>query len=441
MTRRFLPLSAAFCRLLPSSAALCLPMALAAQSAPSIVKYTAAGIPVIQKTVTANDVVAVRLYLKGGSAALTPATAGIEAMIGELATHGTEKYTRDQFVALATSTGTEIGSEAEYDYTVISAQAVRQNWNQAWDLFTQAALHPVFPADEVEQVQAQMLDVLKQQHDLADPYINRLADSMIYAGHPYAVDPEGSVEAVQAITRDALTQWHKRRFTKANLLLVVVGNVPRSDLEAKISAAFGSLPATGGEAPAAPPLGAGKRDLLVVERPLPTNYVMGAYAAPGPASPDFPAFRVATQVLGERLFEEIRTKRNLTYAVAAVVSNRAVNRGALYVTATQPDTTLKVMLSEVRKLRDELVPASRLGNVFLTTYLMSQQTNMGQGAELGHWEVIGGGWQNQQKFRAQLRAVTPAELQRVSQKYFQNARFVVIGDGNKIDRGLFTSLE
>lgn len=415
-----------------------------AQTAIPITRFSAGGIGVIYKPVAANDVVAVRLYLRGGSAALSPATAGIERMIGELATHGTEKFTRDQFVALATSTGTEISSQTEYDYTVISAQAVRQNWNQAWDLFTQAALHPAFPADEVEQVQAQVLDVLKQQHDLADPYLNQLADSMIYAGHPYAMDPEGTVEAVGAITRDALTQWHQHRFTKANLLLVVVGNVPRADLESKIAAAFGSLPATGGEAPAAPPLAAGKRDLVVVERQLPTNYVMGAYAAPGPASPDFPAFRVATRVLAERLFEEIRTKRNLTYAVSAELSNRAVNRGALYVTATQPDTTLKVMLSEVRKLRDEAVPAGRLGqtvNVFLTTYLMSQQTNMGQGAELGHWELVGGGWQNQQKFLSQLRAVTPQELQRVSRKYFQNARFVVIGDGAKIDRGLFTSLE
>ena len=428
----------------PAAALLALAPAASAQTVIPVSKFTVSGITVIQKPVNANDVVAVRLYIKGGSAALTPATSGIERLIGEISTHGTQKYDKDQFANLATSTGTDIGSEADYDFTVISAQALRQNWNTAWDLFTQAALHPTFPADEVEQVEAQMLDALKQQSDLADPHLTELADSMLYAGHPYAVDPEGTVESVGKISRDALAQWHARRFTKANMLLVVVGNVPRADLEAKVTAAFAALPATGGEVAAVNPVTGGGRDLVIVPRDLPTTYVMGVYAAPALSSPDYPAFRVATRVLAERLFEEVRTKRNLTYAVSAGLSQRVANRGNLYVTAVQPDTTVKVMLSEVRKIKDELVPANRIGqavNVFLTGYLMSQQANMGQGAELGTWELIGGGWENAPRFGARLRAVTPEEVQRTARQYLQNLRFVVIGDQSKINRGLFTSLE
>jgi len=311
---------------LVAAALLALPAAAHAQAAIPVSKFIVSGITVIQKPVNSNDVVAVRLYLKGGSAGLTPATSGIERLIGEVATRGTQKFDKDQFTSLATSTGTEFSAEADFDFTVLSAQALRQHWNEAWDLFTQAALHPTFPADEVEQVEGQILDGLKQQHDLADPHLNELADSMLYAGHPYAVDPEGTVESISKITRDNLAEWHKRRFTKANLLLVVVGNVPRADLEAKVTAAFGSLPATGGEVAAAQPVTPTGKDVFILNRPLPTNYVMGVYAAPAPSSPDYPAFRVATRVLGERLFEEVRTKRNLTYAVSAGLSQRAANR-------------------------------------------------------------------------------------------------------------------
>ena len=48
-----------------------------ATSAVPVTKTTIAGIPVIHKRVTANDVIAVQVYLKGGSAALTPAMAGV----------------------------------------------------------------------------------------------------------------------------------------------------------------------------------------------------------------------------------------------------------------------------------------------------------------------------------------------------------------------------
>src|SRR2546430_16088764 len=62
------------------------PMALAAQGPPAATKFTAGGVPVILKPITSNDVVAARLYLRGGSGALTQATAGIERFIGDVST-------------------------------------------------------------------------------------------------------------------------------------------------------------------------------------------------------------------------------------------------------------------------------------------------------------------------------------------------------------------
>jgi hypothetical protein len=55
--------------------------------------------------------------------------------------------------------------------------------------------------------------------------------------------------------------------------------------------------------------------------------------------------------------------------VSTGVSNRRANQGNLYVTAVQPDTTLKVMLAEVRRLQREPLASKRLGetvNEFLT---------------------------------------------------------------------------
>src|SRR4026207_1725198 len=144
-----------------------------ATSAVPITRTVIAGIPVIHKRVTANDVVAVQVYLKGGSAALTPANAGIENLMGDAATKGTEKYNKDQFNALATSTGTTIGASAGYDWTTFTMQSVRQNWAQSWDLFSQAVLHPTFPAEEVKQSQEQIENGLKQREDDPDTFLEQ----------------------------------------------------------------------------------------------------------------------------------------------------------------------------------------------------------------------------------------------------------------------------
>jgi zinc protease len=415
----------------------------AAQRPGAIEDFRVAGVRVIHKPIAANDVIAARLYLKGGSAALTPTTAGIEQLLVATSTLGTEKYDKEQFDARSTATGTNIGGDASRDYTVYTMRAVRANWNDAWDLFTQAVLHPTFPEKEVELARARQVNELKQRTDDPDSYLTLVGDSVTFAGHPFALDPQGTPASVATLTAEDLDRWRKRRLTKANLVLVVVGNVTRDQLERAVASSFGALPATGGVAPKVPPLVASRPSVTIIERALPTNYIRGLYSAPNRSSRDLPALQLATRVLGDRLFEEVRTKRNMTYAVGSGLSTGLVGRGNLYVTAVEPDTTLKVILTEVRRLQREPIPRDRLQetlNDFVTGYWMSQETNMGQAQLLGVWELTGGGWRNGLTFVDRMRAVTPGEIQAVARKYLKNARFVVVGDPKKIDRALFVSL-
>ncbi|HEY0527731.1 MAG TPA: pitrilysin family protein [Gemmatimonadaceae bacterium] len=413
-----------------------------AQQQATTTKFDVAGIPVIFKPITANDVVAIRLYIRGGSANQSATNAGVESFMLEAATHGTAKYSKDAFNERLVETGTSITSDAGYDYSTLAMQGVRQHWNEAWDLFSQAALHPTFPAAEVELIRGQLVDDLKRIPDDPDTYLTYLADSSLYAGHQYAVRPGGTPTSITGITRAALMSWHRQRLTKENLLLVVVGNVSRADLTKKVAEAFGQLPATGGSAVRSSSLNPITPDVVVVSRQLPTNYITGYFAAPSPSSRDYAAMRVATDVLSDRLFEEVRTKRNLTYAVGAGLSTRAANRGSLYVTAVDPDTTLRVIFGEVRRLQREPLPATTLAenvNTFLTEFWLNQQSNMGQATQLGLFELAGGGWQNLGHFVDAVKQVTPGDVQRVASQYMQHARFAVIGDSAKVNRALITS--
>ncbi|MGH7565804.1 MAG: M16 family metallopeptidase [Gemmatimonadota bacterium] len=426
--------------------AVALPAEAAAQGEardPGLTEFTVAGIPVIHKPIEANEVIAVRLYLRGGSANLTAETSGIENFMAAAATRGTEKYSRDEFAARSAATGTAIGAQANPDYTVFTLQAVSEHWDEAWDLFTQAALHPTFPAEEVELVRDQIVNQLKGRLDNPDAYLALLANEQFYAGHPYAIDPLGTVEVVESLDREDLARWSTERMAKENLLIVVVGNVVREELEGKIEAAFGALPASGGAAVPVPDLQPSEPEVEVTERELPTNYIRGQFLSPDPGHADFPAMQVATDILSDRLFEEVRTKRNLSYAVFAGLSQRQANYGLLYVTAVEPDTTLAVMLHEVERLKSEPITAERLAenvNVFLTQYWLAQETNMEQAAMLGAFETVGGGWERAADFVRGVREVTPADIQRVAGIYLKDLHFVVLGNPATIDDALFTSL-
>jgi zinc protease len=98
-------------------------------------------------------------------------------------------------------------------------------------------------------------------------------------------------------------------------------------------------------------------------------------------------------------------------------------------------------LNEIARLQHELVSADDIHAVtaqYLTTYYLGQETNAAQAGELAQYELIGGGWRNSVDFLERLTAVTPADVQRVSQKYMRNIRFVVLGNPRSVDSGVFT---
>jgi zinc protease len=317
------------------------------------------------------------------------------------------------------------------------------HWESSWDLFVEAAVHPTFPDSEVSLVRQQLINSLRRREQFPDDVLSRVADSVFFAGHPYGIDPAGSVGALSALIRNDLQAWHRERMTKENLLLVVVGNLSQADLEAKVGRAFGGLPDRGGTALRPPALARGRSGVTIVPRSIPTNYVQGLFSAPSLDHPDYAAMRVAIEILSNRVFEEVRSKRNLAYRARAGLDDRRANTGLLYVSTVQPETTLKVMRHEVERLQTEPITPKRLGetvNVFLTRYFLDQETNSDQAQTLATYELLGGGWQRAATFLQRVRAVTPTDVQRVAREYIQNVSFTILGDSTNIDLARLSSM-
>jgi predicted Zn-dependent peptidase len=166
------------------------------------------------------------------------------------------------------------------------------------------------------------------------------------------------------------------------------------------------------------------------------------FTAPALTAADIHAMQIASSILRDRVFEEVRVKRNLSYAPSAFLNSQGANVGGIYVTAVDANRAVRVMLDEIKRLQTQPIDQRDITGVisqFLTTYYMSQETNAAQAANLAEYELIGGGWRRSFDMLSNLRAVSPADVQRVAQKYMRNIRFVVIGDPQRIDKSVFIS--
>lgn len=417
------------------------PSAVTAQSgSQGVTEFTVNGLKVLVKQRPASQTVAAGLFIRGGARNVTTANAGIEALTLDLATEASTNFPRELLRRELARTASGVSYAVNYDYSVLSLGTTRQHFDRAWEIFVDAALRPSLTPEDFNLVKQRRLSSLGDDLDSPDSTLAILGAGVAYAGHPYQNDPRGTVASMGRLTLDDVRRYHQQLLQTSRLLLVVVGDLDAGELQKKVTAAFSRLPVGSYQAAPLPSLTFATPTLAVTTRDIPTNYVQGTYIAPPLTSPDIYPMRVATSILRNRIFEEVRQKRNLSYAPDANLNEYAANTGGIYVTAVDANQSVQVMMAEIAKLQSENISNDEIRGTsqsFLTSHYLDQETNAAQAGELARYELIGGGWRNGTTLLERLRAVTPQDVRRVANTYMKNLQFIVVGNPAKIDRQIF----
>lgn len=394
------------------------------------------GLKVLVKRRPGAPTVAVGLFVRGGVMNLTPKTAGLESLTLLTATEASRRFPREVMRKELSFMGSSLNASASVDYSAMSLASTREAFDKTWEMFVDAVLNPSFNKADLEIVRDRMMTALKNQTISPDSHLDLLEERAVYANHPYAINPSGTLETVGSFTTTDLRSYHRKIMNTSRLLLVVVGDVDPQDFAKKVAGAFGKMPKGNYVARKLPTLDFSKPSLEVTPRDIETNYIKGIFAAPSADDPDYFAMQVAIAILQGRVYEEVRLKRNLSYAPNAEMNDYAANTGNIYVTANDANQSVSVMLGEIDRLKNE---EEFLGipGYFLSTYFMKLQTNAAQAGELGRYELIGGGWRRSADFINGVGSVTPADVKRVARKYLNNLKFVVLGNPAAIDRSVF----
>lgn len=399
------------------------------------------GLRVILRQSDANNVVAANLYFLGGSRQVTRDNAGIESFLLEVSDRGTRKYPRAALRRKMSLLGSEIAVAPSDDWTMFGIRATTEVFDSTWAIFADRVMQPTLDPADVALIRTQFLSAIRQRRDDPDALAEYLADSIAFAGHPYGIPVVGTEASVASLDAKALRDYHSSQFVKSRMLLVVVGNVDRPHVERLVGGTLGRLP-QGNYTWTMPPLLPTQGTALVVEeRSLPTNYILGYFSGPLANTEDYHALRIATSVLTGRMFSEIRTRQNLTYDVHSPFLDRAASAGGLYVSTASPDTTLKLMYRAVRELQEGLLDPAGLEQMerqFLTEYFLDNETNDAQASFLARAQLYRGDYRAAERFVDELRGVTPEAVRRVARQYMRGIRFAYVGDPSRLLRELIT---
>ena len=383
------------------------------------------------------------MVLIGGLQYYGVENAGRELLLLETLDKGSRNFSKEEVNRRLAMTGASLFSVARHDYSTFGLRTLRRDFERNFSIFADALSHPLLNEEEVDLGVERRLNSIAMQEQVPDAYIPILASRNFYSGHPYEAPPSGTEEAVSGLSADDLRRIHRETFLRERMKLFLIGDLERSDAERLVREGLSELPSGSYERRIVMRESDRPPSLLIEDRDLPTNYIWGTFQAPNFSSPDYTPLRVGLSILSDRLFEEVRTKRNLSYAVSAQASSRLSNYGVLYVTAVSPAETIAVMLDEVDRMIEEPVPEKLLRDKIeemITRRLMGNQTGASQLEQMILYDVNGPGWQAESRAVEQMRAVTAARIQEVSARYLVDFSFTVLGDSDQIEgEAIFTS--
>jgi len=393
------------------------------------------GMTVLVRENPTAPVVGMSLMVRMGTRYETRQTAGLSNFLQLIVVRGTTTRDGTEIVNAADRMGGSIDAYADADYAEITATALSRFWLDMLDLVADVTLRPALSDGTIQAVR----DFLGRQiRNRADKPYDAAFDALLartFGDNPYGWDALGLKESVERMDRAALLAHYRRHYVPGGMVLAVSGKVKRQDVVARAERLFGALSAAPAPAPntTPPPAPAAARAVLTV--PGAQSQILMGGLAPSLTDPDLAAMKVVTTVLGgglaSRFFSELRDKQGLAYTTAAREPLRVSPGYFLALLGTAPanqekaEAALREQLERIQKqaVSDEEL---RVAKAFLLgTLAMDRRTNARQAWYLASLETAGVGYEFLDRYQAQVRAVTAADVQRAAQKYLATLRTVV----------------
>ncbi len=393
------------------------------------------GVRIIQRINRRTDLVAVRLYLLGGTRQLSDSTAGVETLFLHAATLGTEHYPGGLSQRAMARTGAVEALEPGVDWTVTGFITRRQDLDSAWVVFADRLTHPTLDPEAVRQAREEMLSTARRRYADPDERIRALADQVAFPDHPYALDPEGTEESLAAISDRDVTEYPRMQLVTSRMLLVVVGDADTAQVSGLVTHTIGTIQHGDYRWTLPPATRQEESHYRMVRRELPTNYILGYMVGPPVSSPDYMPFRVATELLSSRLNETIRMGMGLSYAAYAPFVERAVGVAGIYASTPKPEAVVPIMLDQIRWLLQTKLDGfglNRFVNSFRLEYLSRNDGNANQADYLARAELYLGDYREADRFLQQLNRVSPDDVVRVAKRYMRAVQWAYIGDTDRM---------
>jgi zinc protease len=400
------------------------------------------GLKLVVKPDHRAPVAIAQIWYKAGSADEQGGTTGLAHMTEHMMFKGTPNHPTGDLSKIIADNGGQENAFTDDDFTVYFQKLASDRIEVAFKLESDRMRNLILKDDEFKKELEVVKEERRMRMDDSPEYLTyeRLR-AAAFLSHPYHHMTIGWMSDLNQLSVNDVKQWYQTWYAPNNATLVIVGDVDPEAMHQLAERYFGSIKSSllpvRKENAEPPPVG--QRE-LVTRIPAQVSALFMAYNVPSrltDASWKPYALTVLAGILSagdsSRLHQDLVQKQGIA-SNGNVDYQTYARYSTLFLLQATPaegkslEVLQAALLQQIKNLQTTTVSPDELARVktqIIAKRVFSKDSQSGQAMEIGALETIGLGWQEGDKFIANVKAITPEQLKQVAVEFLQPDRLTI----------------
>ncbi len=392
------------------------------------VSTLANGLRVVSEDMPQFETVSVGVWVDVGARYESAEINGVSHLLEHMAFKGTERRSALAIAEEIEAVGGHVNAYTSREQTAYYAKVMKEDVALAVYILADILQHSIFAEDELERERAVVIQEIAQAHDTPDDAVFDQFQETVYPDQPLGRSILGPAAQVADYSRQVLADYMARHYSAGRMVMVGAGRLDHDRLVELAAAAFDALP---GEDPAGELKADYRGGDSRIARDLEQSHLVLGFDGIAYGDADFYTVQLLSTLLGggmsSRLFQEIRERRGLAYAVFSFASSYMDGGVFGIYCGTGPDKLSEltpVIADELLKVCATVTPeeVERARAQLKAGLLMSLESSSSRCERLGRHMLIFGRSIPIEEMVAEIDAIQAEDVVRVAARIFAGSR-------------------
>jgi predicted Zn-dependent peptidase len=398
------------------------------------------GLRILTERMTQVRSISIGVWLTRGSRHESAERGGIAHFVEHMLFKGTASRSAEDIAQQIDSIGGQLDAFTAKEYASYYIKVLDEHLPLAIDVLADIVRNPAFSPDDLEREKKVVVEEIKMVEDTPDDLVHELFTQRFWDNHPLGRPILGTKETVESFNSDLLRSYFRNVYTAKNLIVSAVGNLEHDRVRDLVAEKFGSLTQPGepavDEAPQVVP------NVIIRNKELEQSHLcLGVSSYPQNHGDRYATYVLNTLLGGSmssRLFQNVREKRGLAYAVFSGLSAyRDAGAFTIYAGCSNDaiGEVLDLCVEEMKGVKQTPVPPAELQRSkdhLKGSLMLSLESTASRMSHLARQEIYFDRQVGLDETLDGIEKVTAADVQRVAADLFRNGSLsaTVLGNVN-----------